>query len=268
MSVKFIEDTHTYISTDLNQDIKWTSVTSCISKYKKKFDAESIALKSSKNKKSKWYGLEPKKIIDIWNAEAKRAMELGTFYHQQREKDLLSVDTLRKEGKDIPIIKPIFIDDIKHAPDQNLQEGVYPEHFVYLKSIGLCGQADYVDVVNGRVNIMDYKTNKELKTESYKNWEGITEKMSPPLQHLDDCNMNHYNLQMSLYMYIILKHNPTLKPGVMTIRHVQFKSAGEDEFGYPIQLLDDNNDPIVDNVIDYQLPYMKDEVLSIVKTLR
>ena len=44
---------------------------------------------------------------------------------------------------------------------------------------------------------------KEIKKESYKNWEGISEKMSPPLQNLDDCNFIHYSLQRSIYMYII-----------------------------------------------------------------
>jgi hypothetical protein len=268
MSVKFIESTHSYISVNPDEDIKWISVTSFISKFKKKFEADKVALKCSKNKKSKWYGLEPKEIIDIWNKEAKRATDLGTFYHNEREKDLLAVDTLRIEDKDLSIIKPIIVDGIKHAPEQKLEEGVYPEHFVYLKSIGLCGQADYIEVVNGKVNILDFKTNKEIKTESFVNWEGFSDKMSAPLHHLDDCNMNHYNIQMSLYLYMILKHNPNLKPGKLTIRHVQFKTSGEDEYGYPLMLLDDNNNPVVDNIVDYELPYLKPEVNNLIKTLK
>ena len=27
--------------------------------------------------------------------------------------------------------------------------------------------------------------------------------MYNPISHLDDCNLNHYNLQLSIYMYII-----------------------------------------------------------------
>ncbi len=31
----------------------------------------------------------------------------------------------------IPIIKPIWDGKVKHAPNQKLTEGIYPEHFVY-----------------------------------------------------------------------------------------------------------------------------------------
>ena len=51
------------------------------------------------------------------------------------------------------------------------------------------------------------KTNKEIKEKGFTNWEGITSKMYKPVSHLDDCNLKHYNLQLSLYAYIIKKHN-------------------------------------------------------------
>ena len=145
----------------------------------------------------------PEKIKEIWLNEGTRANTLGNFYHNQRESDLLSCETLKRNGVEIPIIKPIYNDGIKHAPEQRLTEGIYPEHFVYLKSAGLCGQSDRVEVVKDTVDIIDYKTNKEIKKESYKNWEGISQKMTGPLAHLDDCNFNHYAVQLSLYLYII-----------------------------------------------------------------
>ena len=82
---------------------------------------------------------------------------------------------------------------------------------------------------------MDYKTNKEIKTEGFKNYEGITQKMLFPLNHLDDCNLNHYTLQLSLYMYIILKHNPRLSAGKLTLQHVVFEEEfDKDPYGYPL----------------------------------
>ena len=119
---------------------------------------------------------------------------------------------------------------------------------VYLKSIGLCGQADLVEVVNGYVNILDYKTNKEIKEKGFTNWEGITSKMYNPVNHLDDCNYNHYTLQLSIYMYIILKHNPKLKPGKLTIQHVKFNELGKDKNGYPINE-HINGEPVFDKVV-------------------
>jgi hypothetical protein len=207
--LKFYPDKHKYTSED---GIDWLSVTSLISNFKQPFDADAIALKSSKNKKSKWYGMTPEEIKEAWKAEAKRATDLGTWYHNCREQDICEFQTIERQGVTVPIFKPVEIDHIKHSPNQKLVDGVYPEHMVYLKSAGICGQSDLVEVINGVVNITDYKTNKEIKVEGFTNWEGVTQKMAHPVSHLDDCHLNHYALQLSMYMFIILKHNPKLRP--------------------------------------------------------
>jgi len=159
-------------------------------------------------------------------------------------------------------------DGIKYAPEQKLIAGVYPEHLVYLKSAGLCGQADYVDVVNGSVNIMDYKTNKEIKERGFKNWEGIYTMLNAPMNHIEDCNLQHYTLQMSIYMYIILKHNPRLTPGKLTLQHILFEREGQNEYGYPITKYAENGDPIIKDVVKYEVPYLKEEVMTMINWLK
>ena len=64
-------------------------------------------------------------------------------------------------------------------------------------------------------------------------------------------------------MYIILKHNPKLKPGKIFIHHVLFEVEGEDKWGYPITKKSDNGDPLVKEVVVIPVPYLVDEVLSI-----
>ena len=271
MAVIFKEDGHIYesLNEDLKKDqIKWTSVTSFISKFKPKFDADSISKKSSKNKRSKWYGLKPKEIQAIWKKESNRAIELGNWYHNEIEQRILDCNTLEREGVEVPIIRPIVDKSgIKIAPEQKLSDGVYPEHFAYLKSACICGQADLVTIVNGKVNITDYKTNKEIKEKGFTNWEGVTSKMFKPLSHLDDCHLSHYNIQLSLYMYIILKHNPKLKPGKLIIQHVKFEETGKDEYGYPITKYI-NDEPVLKELKMYELPYLKDEVKSLIMWLK
>jgi len=607
MSIVFKADDHSYTSIEGEEQIKWTSVTSLISKLKKHFDKEGVAKKVSKNKKSKWYGIKPEDIIKIWDDEALRATTLGTYYHNQREADLCSLSSLEVDGVIIPIIPPVpEIDNLKYAPSQKLEPGVYPEHMVFLKSAGICGQSDLVEVVNDKINIIDYKglaldtpiptingfkfikdiqigdiiydgngkptevehvseihhnpcykikfdtndelicdhehkwliteritsgvfntksykvlyiekeytteqlldkknkneilrisctsienefkelpidpyilglwlgdgskqcgaltnmnddtwleienrgyvlgkdvsnggcgkaqtktilniypilkklnlidnkhlpelyltashaqrldllrglmdsdgyynskrkscvvnttqkwqaecvvqiasslgikatlhntytiynkikkpayhatfridkyspfltrnkdvhlemksdtkyktgvykliksieliptvdtkclsvksethsylagknyikthnTNKKIDTESYKDWDGISDKLQHPVSHLDDCNFNHYALQLSIYMYIMLKHNPKLRPGKMFIHHVTFDLEGEDEYGYPITKYDDNGDPVIKQVIPMEIPYLKEEVIAILKNL-
>jgi hypothetical protein len=139
---------------------------------------------------------------------------------------------------------------------------------VYLRSAGICGQSDLVEVVNGKVNIIDYKTNKEIKMKGFTNWEGITEKMLLPVNSLDDCHFNHYALQLSIYMYIILKHNPKLKPGKIFIHHVKFEIEKEDNWGYPIGKKDESGNPIVKEIIVIPIPYLVDEVQSVIHYMK
>jgi hypothetical protein len=266
MIIIFTPQQHKYSSIEPD-GIDWLSVTSFISNFKQPFEADRIAEKSSRNKKSKWFGMTPEDIKAAWKAEANRATSLGTWYHNCRERDICELETIERSGVTVPIVKPIEIDGLKYSPDQKLSDGVYPEHMVYLKSAGLCGQSDLVEVINGEVHITDYKTNKEIKVEGYTNWEGITQKMLGPVSHLDDCNLNHYALQLSLYLFIILKHNPRLKFGSLTIHHIMFEEVDKDKFGNPITALDTNGDPIVKDIMQYDLPYMKKEVISIMHWL-
>jgi len=269
MSIFFNAIDHSYKSLTTEPEITWYSVTTVVSSLKKSFDAKKTAQKVSKNTKSKWYGIEPKIIEEIWANEAKRAVNLGTWYHNQREADLCSLSSIEREGTIVPIFAPLPLKDgIKYAPSQKLEPGVYPEHMVYLKSAGICGQSDLVEVVNGRVNIIDYKTNKEIKMESFKDWEGISEKMLHPISNLDDCNFNHYSLQLSIYMYMILKHNPKLLPGTIYIHHIVFETEGKDKWGYPIAKLDLNGEPIVKDVNLIPVPYLYDEVIAVINHIK
>jgi hypothetical protein len=261
--IVFNADDHSYKSID-DENIKWISVTTLVSHFKKPFDAKKIAAKVTKNKNSKWFGIDPVSIQKIWDSEADRSIVLGSWYHNQREADLCALASMEREGVTVPVFKPNEVKEgVKVAPSQKLEPGVYPEHMVYLRSAGICGQSDLVEVVNGKVNIIDYKTNKEIKKESYVNYEGISDKMAPPVDSLDDCNFYHYALQLSIYMYIILKHNPKLKPGRIFIHHITFEIEKEDEWGYPVTKRDVNGEPIVKEVLPMAVPYLIDEVLAI-----
>jgi hypothetical protein len=265
MAIRFTAHDHKYQSINATESIEWLSVTSFVKLFREPFNQLETALKVSRNVKSKWYGMDPERIVSIWNGESDRAVTLGSWYHNQRETEIIMCDTIQRSGRDLPIIRPIEQDGIRFAPDQNLTEGIYPEHMVYLKSAGICGQADRVEVIKDSIDLYDYKTNKVINLESYKNWEGVSKKMLGPLSHLDDCNFNHYALQLSTYMYIMLKHNHHLKPGKIQIHHIKFKIEGEDEFGYPIIALDPNGDPIVHEVVPYDVSYLKSEVREMIK---
>jgi len=141
MSIVFNAADHSYKSIEAD-DINWISVTSLVSNFKKPFDAKAVAQKVTKSKKSKWFGIPPEKILEIWDRESNRATSLGTYYHNQREYDLCSLASLEKDGVTIPVITPVpELNGLKQAPSQKLDPGVYPEHMVFLKSAGICGQS-------------------------------------------------------------------------------------------------------------------------------
>lgn len=269
MAIIFEADTHSYVSIDPEDKTKWVSVTTLLGALKQPFDSLAIATKCSQNQKktNKWKGMSIQDIQQAWKNEADRACNLGNWYHDQREQDIIGCQTIVRHDVELPVIKPLLDGNGKKlAPLQKLINGIYPEHMVYLKSAGICGQSDLVEVVNDTVHITDYKTNKKIDKASFVNWEGVSKKMLGPVAHLDDCNLNHYNLQLSIYMYIILKHNPNLKPGKLIIHHISFHEKEEtDEFGYPITELSAEGEPMIRDIEVYEMPYLKNEVIALLK---
>lgn len=258
--LQFTSHDHKYTSIDPNDTTQWLSVTRFVEQFKPHFDSGGMAQKSSRNKKSKWYGMKEEEILMVWAAEAKRSTDLGTWYHSKREEELLQKPHHIMDNHFLPIITPIVKDEIKYSPDQQLSEGIYPEHLVYHQEAGLCGQSDLVYVIGNKVHLGDYKTNKKIEQYGFRDFHGRTAKMKAPLDHLDDCNFTHYSLQLSIYMYMILQHNPLLECGTMWIEHVMFEEAGRDQFDYPLIRLDDKGNPIVKDVLFYNVTYLQSEV--------
>jgi len=264
--IVFTEENHSYKS--INEPvIDWESVTTVVANYKQKFDEVAVSRKVCKNKKSKWFGLTPEFIVSIWKKESDRACNLGNWYHNAREVDLINCQTVGRGGVNLTVFPAVTDSDgRKVAQDQKIGDGIYPEFMVYLRTEGLIGQSDLPEVLNSVVSIIDYKTNKEIKTEGFTNWEGMTTMMKDPVSHLEDCNFNHYALQLSLYLYMILRQNPNLKVGDLIIHHVMFEEEPEpDEYGYPITKLSPTGDPIVRELVIYKMPYLKNEVMQILK---
>lgn len=266
--IKFEEKGHKYTNVDPADDFQWVSVTKLIGQFKEKFDAPKVAERCSKGKNPKYAGKSPEEILELWDRERDRSTDLGSWYHNQRERDMLQFKTLTRDGIELPIVKPDIDQGRKFAQSQKLDAGVYPELLVYLRSASICGQADRVKIVNNTVNVYDFKTNKEIKRKGYEFWDGTKKMMLGPVKHLEDCEFNHYALQLSVYMYVILKHNYNYNPGKIQIQHVQFEVERMDENGFPIYALDAQGEPIIENIEYIDLPYLKTEVINMLKWLK
>lgn len=259
MAVRFYTEGHRYQSVDIFDDVKWLSASKIPSLFKKPFDPN-MPSRCSKSKKSKWFGISPEEIQQHWTSENIRATTLGTWYHEKEEEKLLGRETIIRYGKELPIFRSVWEDGYKVAPNQKLIDGVYPELLAYLHSLHVCGQFDDVTVCDGYVYVDDHKSNKDLKKSAYVNWDGVSEKMLAPLLHLEATKINEYALQLSIGMYMILRHNPLLKPGPMTLNYVSFEVESENQFGYPIMRLNDVGEPILKSEEKIEVPYLKREV--------
>lgn len=257
--IQFSDKDHSYASI-IPDGVQWISVTTLIHALTEPFDSKATAAKCSRNTRSKWFGYKPEEIIAAWNGENNRSTELGHWYHSKRETELCT------GIEDVQV--PITTNGVKVARDQKLTEGIYPEHIVYMQSAGICGQVDKPWIQDGVLNINDYKTNKEIKRKGFTNWEGISKKMLKPLHHLDDCEYTHYSLQLSIYAYLILRHNPNLTLGKLTIEHVKFETTGEDKFGYPIVKLNEYGEPTIKEIEMIECPYLQKEVKALIEWLK
>jgi hypothetical protein len=100
-------------------------------------------------------------------------------------------------------------------------DGLYLEEITYSHQYLIAGRVDRFAIetigADRYVHIEDYKTNKRLRTHSYRNPDGSYQMMKAPISHLMDCEMVHYTLQLSEYMLMFEYHG--FKPGRMGLIH-------------------------------------------------
>ena len=248
--VGFLEGPHRYENLK-DPSIQYTSVTTMIEKYGKPFDKEFVskykaleriipAPEWKKEKGGIWKSHKiPKEFLEVYNiseeelnkvqqeildewAETNRiACERGTKIHSKLENsfyDAGSNITLKKFG-----IGGKFTCK-KNYNDLDLEYGLYPEYLIYYdnQKLGLhiAGQIDLI-VKNGNdIWIIDHKTNAKIDLKGFYNSSiRSTDKMLYPLTHLDECNYNHYQLQLSTYAWMLQKINPEFEIKDLILNH-------------------------------------------------
>lgn len=180
-------------------------------------------------------------ILDQWAEENRKSCERGTKIHAELENSMYNAGanvSLKKFG-----IGGKF-ECRKDYCDLDLDYGVYPEYLVSRTSedgiLRLAGQVDLIVKQGNEITIMDWKTNKKIDLKSgYNSSTKSTAKMQYPLNNLDDCNYNHYSLQLSTYAWMLQKINPNFIIKDLVLVHF------------------DHND----NQTVYHLDYLKDDVI-------
>ena len=163
-------------------------------------------------------------ILQEYETKRKTATDRGTLIHSKFENSFYG-------NKNIDFKK--FGCDGLHGNFEckkdyyrlDLKQGVYPEFFISLISrdglLRVAGQVDLLVVDQNDVYIVDFKTNKEIKKNSFYNKnKKSNEMMKFPLNNLQDCNFNHYQLQLSTYAYMLQQINPEYNIKKLMLYHI------------------------------------------------
>ena len=238
-NVAFNEEAHRYWDIN-NENKKFISVTTLIGKFGQPYDKEfwsaykalekflppdawKVEKKSLLNTKRfnkeilKIHGISEsdfnalqQEILDTWQEENRKSCERGTKIHAQLE------NAFYKGGKNVKLDKFGIggkFECRKNYTELDLPYGVYPEYLIYRSSpdgiLNIAGQIDCLVKNGNEIVIIDHKTNKKLDLKGgFNSQTKSAVKMRYPLNTLDDCNYNHYQMQLSTYAWMLQKINP------------------------------------------------------------
>jgi len=176
-------------------DQRLVSGTSFLRQFFPKFDAPKIAAEIAEKR-----GTTPAELLAEWKEKGYQASRDGDMVHGYAEwvnNDVevppYSIGTDRVGLLTIQLLK---------ACDKLKEKGfkpIEPEKIIFSPSLGIAGMIDLLlwDPA-GRLVILDWKTSKEMKLNN------PFQTCLSPIEYLDDSNLNHYALQLSLYQYILI----------------------------------------------------------------
>ena len=132
------------------------------------------------------------RILQKWSNDNDESRALGSQYHARKELEA------KTKGYAINPFNNQHYWVKKPGDLDNLDEGYYPELIIHDKEYAVIGTADRVFIGGKKkVWIDDFKSNKEIKKQN------MFQSMHDPLGKLDDCNYNHYRLQIGLYAWML-----------------------------------------------------------------
>ena len=271
----YSDEEHVYINKKDNS--KYISVTTLIGKYSEEFDEEFwssykaleeimdgdtfsilkktlLATKKFNPKILKKFQIDEElfvqkkaEIVAQYNATRNEACEHGTAEHLRKELSFYgkhNFDFGRYGYKDLSG----EYDCKKNYYERDLERGVYPEFLIAVTSrdgiLKVSGQIDCLIKNGNEITVLDWKTNREIKKESYYNRSTKQHQMMKfPLNNIQDSNYWHYALQLSLYAYLLQTLHPEFIIKGLKLIHIDW---GQKE-------------------TEYEVPYLKEDVERMLK---
>lgn len=196
----FIENGHYYLCNGKRVGI---STTGLIGQYENHFDSETISQQVADKR-----GISQQEVLEEWRIENLHSTIKGSMIHEfaqslwegkeyvfdySKVPEEIDIDRLKSDINKLIPQAINFYNDYK-----DMYELIGCEIYLGDEDFDECGATDQIlyNKYTGGIAIIDYKTNKEIKRESYKH-----KKMLIPLHRFDDCNYIHYSIQLSGYKF-------------------------------------------------------------------
>ncbi len=214
--ITFTEEGHKYTIVDSEGNpIKKpiVSTTQTIGKYHEHFNADKALSKMSfdedgiySGKNEAYIGKTREEIKSAWEEKGKGASENGTLSHQDIENFFNGDPVVNPNSKE----HQHFLEFWRNYLEENPTHRPYrTECLIYDDDIRcekvLSGSIDFLVIdENDDLHMIDWKFIQELKKDNkYESKSGLTihKKMYKPFNNLDDCNFNHYKLQLNFYRH-------------------------------------------------------------------
>lgn len=235
--ISFVDSSHTYYIDGSSEG--YISSTTLIHTMFPKFDADIVIQKmmNSKNwRKSLYYGMTPEKIKKRWDENRDSAAYEGTRMHENIERyyNGLEHEYGTKEFK----MFSNYVRDHKSLVPFRTEWEIFDEHANIAGSVDMV----YKDPENpGSIIIADWKRSKEIKMDN--RWQKGTDVLT---RNMDDCNFNHYSLQLALYKNILEnKYNQKVSSTFLVILHPNQKEY--------IKIVTRDMDSVVQRMIDRRM---------------
>ena len=223
--IYFEEVPHKYMD---SYGTDYTSVTTFIGQLEEQKDWDLIAEKAINKPGSKYAGMTVEQVRAQWKQAGAASCVLGTAVHS-----VLELGWQNKEfSPDYSLFEPYpgMREDFEYrkkkckAVLKILRERYVPirnETIVYDRDWRLCGTIDMLgyNKMTKQYAILDWKTNKK--------WDFTNkfQRLKKPFDMLDDCNVNHYELQLNTYKAILEKHTD-IKIGEMLLVQIPNQEKG------------------------------------------
>jgi ATP-dependent exoDNAse (exonuclease V) beta subunit len=203
--LKYFDEPHKYYN---DKGEEYVSATTFIKKFKKEFQTQLMAEQYASKR-----GLNVKDVIADWDLKRDVSTVKGTLVHNMAENwwnnksfpydpkvavNAFGLDIIKeKYDKCELLFKKFWADSSPNLIPVKMELVVGDNDYK------IAGMVDclFYNKKSEKLEIWDYKTNKEIKTSN-----NYGNKMLQPISHLDECELNTYSLQLSLYKHIIEKN--------------------------------------------------------------